>query len=255
MASRLSENINTFTQGLVNTTSDFMLICLHYNFTFDLNDINKVDEEEKTAIDAFYQIPMKTIRRSLRHLRAKNLVTQNPDEGPPYILTDQGREHLYSVIPEYKNNRPWDGRLYLVTYDVPRANNKQRNALRDYLRELGAGLLQHSVWTLPYNPKANIENFKSKNKINNAFIVISSFGSQAGVIGKSLQDIATEVFDTPKANNAYQKLLAKHELPCARERLIFHYLAALKLDPQLPFELYPPDWQGEEALAIHQQLQ
>jgi CRISPR-associated endonuclease Cas2 len=252
--STLSENINQFTSGLVNTASDLMLLSIFYNFNFDLNDVNKIDEEEGIAIEAFKKIPLKSIRRSLRHLRAKALVTDNTDGTTPYVLTDEGFKYLYTLIPEYKANRPWDGRLYLVTYDVPRVNNKQRNVLRDHLRQIGAGLLQHSVWVLPFNPKNQIEEIKNNYNLENAFIVISSFGSEGGVLGRSLQDIAMQIFDVSKANDAYSKFLTKHAAPCARERLIFHYINALKLDPQLPFELYPENWQGTEALNRYQQL-
>jgi len=252
--SSLSEKINIFTQGLVNTASELMLLSICYNFTFELNDINMVDPEEKIAIEAFKKIPMKTIRRSLRHLRAKGLVAPNPDPGPPFILTNLGHNYLNSIIADYQHERPWEGRLYLVTYDVPRTNNRERNALREFLKQLGAGLLQHSVWVLPNNPQAQIEEFKNLNKINNSLIVISSFDAQGGVIGKSLSDVASETFKISAVNEAYQKFLTKHTLPCARERLIFLYLNALKLDPQLPFNLYPANWQGQVARSHFEQL-
>lgn len=252
--SNLSEKINVFTQGLVNTASELMLLSICYNFTFELNDINMVDQEEKIAIEAFKKIPMKTIRRSLRHLRAKGLVASNQGAGQPFILTDLGKNYLNSIISDYLEDRPWEGRLYLVTYDVPRTNNRERNALREFLKQLGAGLLQHSVWVLPSNPQSQIEQFKNLNKIDNSLIVISSFGTEGGVMGKTLSEVAAETFNISSVNEAYQKFLTKHTLPCARERLIFHYLYALKRDPQLPFSLYPSDWQGQIARSHFEQL-
>lgn len=53
----------------------------------------------------------------------------------------------------------WDGRWRLVIYDVPSKLDSERNALRNYLAELGFGKVQLSSWVSCYDCASQIDAF------------------------------------------------------------------------------------------------
>jgi CRISPR-associated endonuclease Cas2 len=49
-----------------------------------------------------------------------------------------------------KKNKKWDGRWFMVFFDVPEIQRNKREYLRRYLKELGFYQYQKSVYIFPY---------------------------------------------------------------------------------------------------------
>lgn len=68
-------------------------------------------------------------------------------------LTRKGKkkilEYAFDDI-EIKKPRKWNGKWYIIIFDIPEKYKMARNALREKLQELGFCQLQKSVWIYPY---------------------------------------------------------------------------------------------------------
>ena len=144
-----------------------------------------------------------------------------------------------------------DGRIYLVTYDLPVQKNNLRNELRDFLKTIGCGLLQESVWLTPYNPTKLLEAFTRKNNLAGDLILVSSLGKDGTVGGMDLPDLLEKVYHLSEVNENYRNFLESPMLE-SKDKIVFKYLSILRGDPQLPFKLLPEDWLGEKAYRLFQ---
>lgn len=83
--------------------------------------------------------------RFVRHVREKG--------GSAYSLTPKGETRLRNIVIddiELKAQKNWNGKWYLVMYDLPIRFKKARNAFRWKLKNLGFFQFQKSVWVYPY---------------------------------------------------------------------------------------------------------
>lgn len=240
-------------KGVVSTMVDMILVSVYFGFEFALAGHGRGYKAEKKAQSMIEEFDYQAIKRSLASLKRRGLI-QHIKEGTllPQI-TSVGRKKLNSIFPRYDTRRVWDGRLYLVTYDIPRENNKDRDRLRRFLKKIGCGLLQQSVWLTPYNPKKLIEIFVENSGLNQDLIIISSLGKEGTIGDMSLNNLMEKVYGLSSLNERYAEFLVEaRESGISREEAVFGYLTILEGDPQLPFDLLPDDWLGEKAYKIYQ---
>lgn len=163
------------------------------------------------------------------------------------IITQFGKQRLKEIIPQYHSTRPWDKKIYLITYDIPEKNRKKRDKFRFFLKEIGAKLLQESTFLTPYNLRQLINEFIQKHEIPGT-IIVSDIGSDGGIGETTIQDLLVRLYNLEKLNDRYDEFIKN-----ARDRngslksLLFEFLSILKDDPQLPFELLPKGWLGDKA--------
>ena len=162
-------------------------------------------------------------------------------------ISVKGKKHLENLIPTYKTIRPWDGHVYLVSYDIPNKANHKRNFLRESLRSLSGAMLQESLYMTPYNPTATISELITSHAIPGN-ILISNLGIGGSVGEESLPDLVAHVY----ALDALAKRFARYlELFPASSKpsvsAMLSYLSILHDDPQLPFELLPPNFPDKRA--------
>lgn len=164
-------------------------------------------------------------------------------------ITEAGRRRLREILPVYDEKRAWDGRLHLVTYDIPEEKKKTRDALRRHLRKIGCAKLQESVWITPYNPIDLLREFTKENGIAGT-VIISDLGRDASVGEESIAGLVMRLYNLEGINNRYKEWLMMYEdatLSSMGYKGLVQYLAILKDDPQLPFVLLPRWWAGVEA--------
>lgn len=162
-------------------------------------------------------------------------------------ITETGKKRLSTIIPVYDEKRAWDSRMHLVTYDVPEKKRHDRDALRDTLRRIGAGILQDSVWITPYNPvdtlRKTIENYQLTGSV-----IVSDLGKDGAIGEESLASLVVRVWRLDRLNNRYEKWLREYKRSDGIDQwLVTSYLTILRDDPQLPFALLPKWWKGEKA--------
>lgn len=193
-------------------------------------------ETIKTAIaNARRQRLLKPIKRG-RHA--------NPE------ITEAGKRRLASMLPMYDEKRVWDGRMHLITYDIPERKRHDRDALRDIIRQLGAGRLQDSVWITPYNPVDILRKTIEEHRLSGS-VIVSDLGKDGTIGEENLESLVVRVWNLDKLNNRYEKWLQEYDHTDRLDQwLVTGYLSILRDDPQLPFSLLPKWWKGNKAWRL-----
>lgn len=207
------------------------------------------------ADELLQKINHQTLSSTWHQLRKKRLLTyqQRKNLYSPEI-SDIGKKRLEESLPQYFNNRPWDKKIYLITYDIPEKYHAKRDLLRYFLIKLKCKLLQESVWLTPYNPRQLIKKFVKANNIA-GMVIISDIGSDGGIGEFTIQDLLVRLYNLESLNEKYETFIqnAKKNNKSLKY-LMFEFLSVLKHDPQLPFPLLPKRWQGDKANALYEKL-
>lgn len=160
-------------------------------------------------------------------------------------ITQEGKKRLASVIPRYDQERAWDGRLHLVTYDIPEKRADDRYSLREFIKRIGCGRLQDSVWITPYNPIDLVRSFAQKRELSGT-IVVSDVGKDGSVGEEDVRALVSRVYKLEDLNDRYNAWLEETD-DGVDHWAIIQFLSILKDDPQLPFTILPPTWKGNIA--------
>jgi len=246
-------------EGVVSTVADLVL----FQFFFFGASIGKsasppdIWRAYGEASDALAGIDYKTFYSAFYRLRRKGFIEAAKDGiyFEPKI-TKQGRQRLKEIIPTYKKKRPWDKRVYLVTYDVIEERRELRDDLREVIKKIGCAHLQDSVWLTPYNPKGILETFVEEHSLHGS-IIVSDTGSDGAVGSRGLKELIREIYSLEDLNDRYKSFLyefSKSKREASVDTVAAHYLSILQDDPQLPFELLPTDWRGDEAYELYEEI-
>lgn len=239
--------VKVASEKVLSKVVDVSLFTLFFGIGFSGSGVsNRGVKTEKAVEEMFGQVNYESIKRSYRYLAKKGLIEYIKERGTLPKITEEGRRRLKNILPIYNKTRTWDERIYLVIYDIPKENNKIRNYLRKYLMKIGCGMLQASVWLTPYNPKKLVEEFINKYSLESDAVIVSSIGKD-GTIGElELSDLVVKVYKLESLNARYQEFINNKDP--------MQFLATLKDDPQLPFDLLPDWWVGDEANKVFEKL-
>ena len=238
----MSSKVLQISEKLLETTTDLLLAAIFFQaHMFNKHSLSQVMKGSDAATRDLEEVNYQTIKRALRRLKASGLLSSKDE------ITKLGLRRLQAIIPEYQSKRPWDGNLHLITYDIPTSQNYKRDRLREYLKTIGCGLLQESLWITPYNPRVLVQRFVEERSLEGT-ILVSNIGKDGSVAGKTIQELIESVYNLSNLNMRYKDFLSKAKLENQSiMRLRFLYLSILESDPQLPFELLPEGWLGNKA--------
>jgi len=96
------------------------------------------------------------IKNKIEDLEKRDILTIEEKENQVYIhLKEKGEKKIvkYSLkllIDFKKKEKKWNGRWFLVFFDVPEAQRLKRDYLRKLLKEIGFYQYQKSVYLFPY---------------------------------------------------------------------------------------------------------
>lgn len=186
------------------------------------------------------------IKQVFYQLKRQGLVSYTKRLWQQPLITRQGRRRLKALLPEYHSRRFWDKRLYLITYDIPEEQKTGRDRLRQFLKKIGCGLLQESVWVTPYDPKKLLTEFARENNLS-GLVLVSDLGKDGQIGTDNPRLLVQSVFKLDELNRRYREFTANWSGKPVAAETIGRFLSILKDDPQLPFDLLPDDWQGEAA--------
>src|SRR3989344_4986748 len=159
-SSELNKTVRKISEGVISKVTDAVLISIFYGFGFASAGYSDRGLKAGRTVNELYSgINYESIKRALIYLKKKGLIEYAKEKVLTPIITSQGKKRLSETLPFYDSKRIWDKQVYLVTYDIPKEKNKTRNKLREYLKKIGCGMLQESVWLTCYNPKELIEDF------------------------------------------------------------------------------------------------
>lgn len=247
----LKDGILKLSEGILSTVVDIVLWEIVYlgeaATTFSRNTW-----EPKVKADRFLEsINYETIKKAFERAREKGWVKRAKRKRVWPEITKAGMKRLVSLIPQYDKNRVWDKRLYLVTYDIPEKRKKDRELLRKYLKRIGAGMIQESVWLTPYNPHDILRGFVEERNLGGT-IIVSDIGKDGSIGEGDIKDLVVRVYKLDEINKEYRKFLERFEnSTAALFEVSFAYWKILKKDPQLPSELLPANWLGEKAYKLY----
>lgn len=205
-----------------------------------------VDKVEDLLIDKA------TIKRAVYKATHRKYISRSKRKDRVFWeITEAGRARLRGILPRYRSKRPWDGHLYLITYDIAEERRRDRDVLREYIRKIGGGMLQISVWLTPFNPTGTLKQFIKKRNLEGT-VIVSDIGKDGSVGSENLDDLIERVYELDILNAKYDSFVEEvkkgrisgHHIP-------LRYLAILDEDPQLPYELLPFDWLGDKAYKIY----
>jgi len=265
---KIAEKIAKFSHNLITSASDLVLFKIYLGTNWKVvgeSAKNEAVGEWEGLKDSFPEVPELTVPKILRALRF--LLKQGWMEIVPHEaylipqITEEGGQRLDSIFPVHQKERPWDQKFYLINYDIPVGKNSKRDALRNFLKDkLGCVMLQSSVWLTPNNPVKALNEFIEKKKLDER-VVVSVLLDEWAFGGREVSAVLNEIYGLEKVNERYREFVegagikgVKGLKDDEKMMLAFEYFSILKDDPQLPFELLPPDWAGAAAQEVFEKL-
>lgn len=252
----MSSRVLKATEGLIATATDLTLALIFYQFEIGLGGARTlygVQRAGERTMDVLVEVNYKSIKRALRELKRRGLVKSIKSSLMEPEITAAGIKRIKQLFPEYQKKRPWDGNIYLVTYDIPIERNRERNLLREFLKKSGCGLLQESIWVTPYNPTKIVRQFVDERNLEGT-VIVSVLGKDGSIGDMSLEELIENIYHLEELNERYRQFLGEYQGRLLESELLFHYLSVLQDDPQLPFELLPDWWLGDEAYTLFTKL-
>jgi DNA-binding transcriptional regulator PaaX len=252
---KYSREIKSITYGIIGNTIDLILWQFFLvGASFGKSGPQGVSQAFYEADQMLVQINHKTFLACLSKLSRKRLLRTTKRKNIYNTqITKFGIQRLKQILPRYQKIRPWDNKVYLITYDVPEKYHNKRNRLRRFLLHLGCKLFQESVFITLYNPRELINQFVKKYNIPGT-IIVSDIGKDGGIGEEIIQDVLIKLYSLENINDKYKKFLINADTKTPVNLLLFEYLSILKEDPQLPFEILPKNWLGHKAYQCYQKL-
>lgn len=113
------------------------------------------------------------LRRNLKRLQQQTVVEISED-GETLTLTKSGQNKFLRLNQEAIANKSqkWNGKWYLVIYDISHLRKSAQQAFRKSLKELKCFPLQKSVYLTPFDFRLEIEYFREKYQLGGDVIII-----------------------------------------------------------------------------------
>ncbi len=243
----LSRAALALTEGLFSHSVDMTLWLLVYlgELSIPFNTYGKTWRAAAAADRFLHQINYEVIKNAIVTAKKHGYIKSVRRHAWPEI-TEEGKRRLTSLLPLYDEKRMWDGRMHLVTYDIPEQQSDDRWLLREYLRRIGCGRLQDSVWMTPYNPIDTLRSFIIEHRLQGT-IIVSDMGKDGSIGEEDIRAMVVRVYGLEPLNDRYEEWLDDADSHDLDQWSVVRFLSILKDDPQLPFALLPPWWKGERA--------
>ena len=246
----MKKEITHATNVMFDTIVDALLyVSINAIQTAGVRSISQMNYRDYETDVLLCRYNSQTIRKAIQNCIARNQLrrTRAPT-GRSLEITDIGRKRIQEKIPTYKEKRPWDGYLYLVSYDVPIKANAKRDILREYLKKIGCGKLQDSLWMTPYNPTGIIDAFVDEEDIPGT-ILVSKLGKDGSIGDEDRQTLIERIYGYKKLNERYEEFINQYtnKNAVSKTQLSLDYHIILRDDPQLPFALEPSGFQASSA--------
>lgn len=116
----------------------------------------------------------KGLQKFLENLEKKNVIYLGDEK---IRLTQRGKNLLRQIkIADIEIKKPneWDGIWWLVSYDITKKFNRQRDYFRSHLKKLGFYQIQASLWVFPYKCKEEIAVIAQNMEISPFVIVMAT---------------------------------------------------------------------------------
>ncbi len=249
-----------FLKDPMPTLKEEILLLLEEGFYFLLNPWTYLGHSARYSPGSLYT----TVTR----LEQKGLIKKITRKGRKQLkLTSLGKAVLEKHRTDANKQRPsWDRKWRLVIFDIPERQAELRQHLRAYLKAMGFGKVQRSVWISPYDHSSEIRRYLRKIQLSDFVfqLLVDIFEGLPGDM------IASSFWDLQRLHDQYIKFsrdwtvrLGKLEKSAKKSadfdaallrrclsHLTWDYQSIAALDPHLPLELLPADWGGTAARKL-----
>lgn len=249
--------VKEISAGLFATGIDLVLLAASFGF----NWMDTTSYHRKDPTDMFIDtlklagiFQEKMLTACLAYAKAKGYLRGDRQD---VRLTSSGRRRLVRSLPVYRDRRPWDGRLHLITYDIKESSRAKRFRLIAWLKQHQAIMLQKSVWV---SVKDLSRDLYRENVIyhDEGAVLSSSLKSGEGISGKTIKELAEKWYVLDELNRRYEMWLSAARARRKNKQSLFflkmRYLKILREDPQLPRELLLANWLGDKAYHLYKSI-
>lgn len=203
--------------------------------------------------------------RTILRLEQEGLIRKlRKDKKTRLLLTDKGNKFITGHREVVRSSpHSWDKKWRLVIFDIPEEKRRLRDYLRRYLKTLGFGKVQRSIWISPYDFSEIIQRYAGKLKLSDYIFQITA-DKFKGLSGAAL---VQNFWDLKDIHNKYLELIDRYTKRQAelaeliikvprgkdiskqiiKEYLLWDYQSIQSRDPRLPQEFLPDDWGGNKA--------
>lgn len=247
---KLKNGLSDLTFGVITTAADLTLFFIY--LVPNLLGATNSYKTRKAFEDTFDEVEnlgltKESLKKTFYNLTHKRLVLKPNKDKLYWQITEEGQKKIKSFLPIYQEKRTWDKKLYLIIYDIPESKKHSRETLREYMKKIGCGKLQESVWLTPFNPTGILRDFIKANSLDLS-VIVSTIGADSSIGEESISDLVTRIYHLEEINDEYRQFIEDcNNGKCKNTEIIFKFLSILNHDPQLPFELLPHNWQGTFA--------
>ncbi len=167
-------------------------------------------------------------------------VVRGEDQDDNVALLEDGRKKLLEKFPLLELRKlPWDGKWRVVMYDLPEKIRRKRNNLRRWLKRLGFGQWQLSVWVSPHPVVDRLAHELEKVGL----LEYCSIHESRRMVGVDDREFADRIWGITALNKKYEEM----EKQAGRGNLE-KMIEVLMVDPLLPKELLPDNWRWDSLL-------
>lgn len=256
----LKKKLLAFTNGLFGYTTDFLLYCVFMNFTLVGKSPTSrgVARGSREAEEILETVNYQTIKNALANLKRKGLLKTTSAKLLEPSITQEGIQRIKEYLPTYKTKRTWDKLIYLISYDLPNDKIWYRRKLIDSLTKWGSARIQDSFYITPYNPKKMLEQFTKENG-SYGEVLISTLSKDSSISEeKNIKELLWRYYKLEDVNHNYEGFIVefsrKQPSQINKIDIATLFLAIVKKDPQLPFELLPDRYAGDRAYLLFRKL-
>lgn len=183
---------------------------------------------------------------------------ETKDEIPSYQLTEKGFHELCLDFPSFRYLKDkWDGKLRIISYEIPESKRELRDRLRREMQGWGLGPWHRSFWLTPHPIVSSLRDLvagKQEEQYIQAFESDHVFGDKNTLIDK--------VWGKSTLDKKYRELFKKwHGILSGNGEkndkftsVVKEFVTLLREDPGLPQELIGQNWIGFEAMNIFKEI-
>lgn len=241
----VSKLILKISEGMLSRAVDIFLVGVFYFVETTPLSKGSLHQQISRIGKDLEMVSYDTLKRAFYAACQKGWINKNLE------ITAEGQRRLNSILPKYSKKKEWNGKWYIVTYDIPEGKRYLRDILRCKLENLGFAQLHKSVWVSPYNFLGDIEEIIEKYNLSS--FVILAVSEKLG--REPSRELAERIWKITELNDEYKKFIDEIKTgKLSKKEAIFKYLAILSRDPQLPQDLLSSNWRGEEAYKVYKDL-
>lgn len=210
----------------------------------------------------------KALVQAVGRLSKQGLVVKRRGLDTPVLqLTDQAGSQLENYFqPERFWNRKWNGIWYLLMYDIPEIDRAYRNTLRMFLKRQRMGCFQKSVWIASHDIRPQYADLDEAAALG-AFACVFEAKTVLGMPPYKVVESAWDFERLYEIQQRYCNVFSANleildGMPTPALGMLMRlaaeevdaYRSAFVLDPLLPAQLLPRDYQGKTVYDLHLRL-